>query len=128
MECSCEIICDIDESVVVLFDKIVKSRKQHKCHECYRIIEKGEKYRSEKYVFEGKIDKHNTCLDCNSIREQFFSSFFYGDIRDMVCDFVAEVDGEIPEKCILKLTPDARDFVLELMEARWEWLDEDECD
>lgn len=128
MECSCKVNCDVDDYSTMLSDKIVKARKFHKCGECCRAIEPGEKYRREVTLYDGRIDSCVTCLDCNSIRNQFFISFYWGQILEMFDEFVREVDGEIPEKCISGLTPAARDYVCCRIEDLWNDLYGDEED
>ena len=56
-----------------------RARKQHRCCECYGIIEPGEKY----HVFKGVWDvpmTFKTCSDCERERENYKSSMCIYDI------------------------------------------------
>ena len=120
MECDCSIDCDVDEFCFTLSDEYPTARKQHKCGECGRIIEAGKKYRKEKLLNDGEITTQKTCLDCNSIRKEFFDSFYYGMIRECFVEHVQDCYGEVPEKCLSKLTPNALAWACDVIERVWE--------
>jgi hypothetical protein len=42
----------------------------------------------------------------------------------MIEDAIVECEGQIPEKCIAKLTPAAREWVCGLIEKAWEEMEE----
>ena len=46
-----------------------KARKEHKCCECGRIINTGEKYEKIKGIWDGKALRYKTCLPCASLRD-----------------------------------------------------------
>ena len=121
MECAC-INYDGDEGMTRLGDKIVTARKPHTCIECGRDIVCGERYRTEKTLFEGVFEIFKTCLDCNSVREHLVCSFYYGGIWEMMEEAIS--DGEdISWVQIGKLTPVARARVCEYyeyVEKSWE--------
>jgi hypothetical protein len=123
MECA-TVNCDPDGGYcTILKSSNPIARKEHKCHECYRIIQAGEKYLSETFLYDGKIDLHKTCADCVSIRENFFSGgWVYGETKAMLREHVMDHDGDVPESCLAALTPGAREMVCDLIAE----LDEDE--
>ena len=119
MECSCSVDVCSDGAITVLKEKIVTAKKEHKCSECGRKIKKEESYEYASGVWETKLNIYKTCLDCLSLRKQFFKDgFCYNAIWEM---FEEEFrDTEIPESCISKLTPGARAKVCVFIEWCWE--------
>lgn len=74
-----------DDMVLVLSSNTPTAKKQHKCMECRRMIEPGEKYLLENYVWEGKFSSHKTCTHCQVVREFILQEddvFYYGMIDD----------------------------------------------
>lgn len=107
---------------------MVKARKEHKCDECSRIINRGEKY---EYVFGIYSDSYDnpcimkTCSICLSIREAFFcDGFLHGDIIEAVREHIRAIDGKVGFDCLEILTDEARKVILKLMEETMEDLDE----
>jgi len=49
-----------------------KARKQHKCCECGRIIERGQKYLLSVGKWEGALDTFKTCFVCERIINDIF--------------------------------------------------------
>ena len=125
MECSCSIGADVDDYSTVLDERWVNARTLHNCYECGRQIVPGENYYREKALDNGSVRTLKTCCDCKSIRENLVSDFYWGEVRELVSDAIYYCDGEIPERCISKLTPGARDWICERIEACW---DSDEDD
>lgn len=122
MECSCEIDVDAEYGGGFENRQNITARKQHKCHECYRVIEPGEKYETASGVYDGSFYHHKTCSDCLSLRDQVFTNgWWYGQIWD---DFFSNIGCSISEICIAALTPAAREKVCEHIEECW--LDEDD--
>ena len=117
MECSCTVEMDLDGYCILLSNKFVKARKEHRCTECGRIVHSGEEYFKEATVFEGHFACYKTCEDCYSIRQVFFSSgWYYGGIREQMSEFIWECQGDISVSCILQLTKPARDWTLDIIE------------
>lgn len=60
---------DADGSVVTI-DRgcYVTARKPHKCAECRRTIDAGERYNRESFVFDGCFQYHKTCAHCMVVR------------------------------------------------------------
>ena len=127
MECSCTVGVEIDDYCILLSNKFVKARKEHKCNECNRAIPIGEEYFKEATVYEGHFQGHKTCEDCYSIRQVFFSSgWYWGDICMMMEEFIYNCRGDISVSCILQLTKPARDWVLDIVEEVWDIIAEEE--
>lgn len=120
MNCA-TIYCDVDEAAIILSCLSPTAQKEHKCNECRRMISRGERYLREATLFEGKIETWKTCIDCLSIRDEFFKQgFFYGETKSMVRDYVRDVNGDVPESCLSALTPGARSMVCSFIEEEWE--------
>lgn len=119
MECAC-IEVDYDGASELLSDTTPTARKAHKCCECYRIIPVGEQYRRESLAGDGTIDTYKTCLDCISVRNEFFCSWYYGMVWDDLACYIGDSDGDISESAIASLTPAARERVCRMIESCWE--------
>ena len=118
MECAC-ISAEIDDCCDLISDKIVTAIKTHQCDECGADITPGAKYRREKTFYDGNFSNHKTCLDCNSVREQLVCGFYYGEIWQLVWENIVEFDDEQPWTKFSRLTPVARNRVLEFIENQW---------
>jgi hypothetical protein len=46
-----------------------KARKVHKCYECRRSIQIGDRYECWTGMFDGRIDRYKTCDDCAKLRD-----------------------------------------------------------
>lgn len=89
-------MCQIDycdERVLVLSENIRQARKEHKCAECNRAIEPGEKYLVESYIYDGEFTMHKTCTHCQVARDWlakecggWLYSGVYEDIREHVSE------------------------------------------
>jgi hypothetical protein len=62
-------IDDCDERSTVLGESHPVARKKHKCGECRRVIEPGERYLAESLLFEGEVSTHKTCAHCEVARD-----------------------------------------------------------
>lgn len=69
-----------------------KARKDHKCCECRRTIEKGEKYFYESGIWDHGPDSFKTCQECYQIRESFFCDFSYGELWDELFNNIHELN------------------------------------
>jgi hypothetical protein len=118
MECACIDACDGDLSTMLL-DKKVTARKQHKCCECRRVIERGETYRKESALYDGSVTTYKTCIDCSSIRDAFVCSWYWGEILEAVENTITDNYCDISESGIASLTPAARDRICEMVEDCW---------
>lgn len=79
------------DKVTLLTQKRPVAVKVHKCDECGRDIEKGEKYLLESFVFEGQVSTHKTCRHCESVREyvcchSMDGMFGYGNVAEDISD------------------------------------------
>ena len=65
-------MCMIDDGdgyVTMLSQADPVARKAHQCKECWREIAPGERYRVERFVFEGAMSVHKVCTHCQVGRE-----------------------------------------------------------
>ena len=136
MECSCTIDNDLGEGEFLeIVSRRVIAKNPVKCGECKRMIEKGEEYlyeegtpQCEDFLSDEDRDWEyfSTCADCESIREQFFHSFFYGMILHDLEIFLDESGGSTHEECIAALTPRAREIVCGYIEDVWRKIEKEE--
>ena len=128
MECACEIDMDVEsgDGWDFVSQKKVKSRKVWRCGECYRDIGIGETYENVRGMINGTIYQHRTCSDCLSLRETFFTSYYFETLWENFRDFVFDSCGGLSEECLAKLTPVARGKACEIVEEYWEWIGEDD--
>lgn len=74
-----------DESVTMLASHIRTAMKPHKCAECWRTIEPGERYTIERFVSDGRVDTHKTCRHCIVVRDWLCAEcggWVYGDVEE----------------------------------------------
>ena len=64
-------MCMVDdaESAAVCETIIRKARKDRQCHECFRVIRKGERYEHASVLFDGHWTTNDTCEGCLWARE-----------------------------------------------------------
>jgi hypothetical protein len=120
MECSCIYVGDSYSGSEFYRSKIVTAKKRHKCCECHKSILPSEKYEYVSQLFEGEFFTHKTCLDCLSVRNEFFcDGWWFEDIWEHLMAHINELRGDISENCIAPLTVPAKNKVCELIEKSW---------
>lgn len=114
---------------------IRKARKIHKCDECYKDIQKGEKYENftgmaicykEYYTYEKSevlFYDFKTCKDCLSLRDVFFEDFIFGNIWEDFWNHIDNLEEEDIKECLScknlgRLTEKGRKTVLKGIEER----------
>lgn len=123
--CGC-IYVEADEPMRMLCKRESVARKQHKCTECNQTIEPGEKYEYHRGVMHDEVPQvYKTCVDCVSIRNEFFcGSWCYEMILEDLRTHIDEIDGQISSDCLLRLTPGARDMVIDMVDDYFDLMDE----
>ena len=123
MECSCAISGCGDEGYDeeyeqkdVVFDSELIILK---CGECGRKIKKGEKYEWYRGQYDGRHYTHNTCLDCVSLRDNFFSEWTFERLWDDFYYHMEDCDWQVPEKCLASCTPNTRERICANIEEFW---------
>lgn len=131
MECSCLIDPDYESDYENdIKTKYIISKTAHVCTECGRKIPAGEKYLLEIATWEiGSDDQHTirykTCADCESIRDNLCCSFVFTTVLEDIENALYDMpSSEYPWAAFAKLTPRAREWVLDLIEKIWEEGDE----
>lgn len=74
-----------DCGFIMLQNKMTKAIKQHRCTECRRIIEPGERYRREVGVGDGEFNTYKTCEHCLVARDWLMAECggcIYGAIEE----------------------------------------------
>ena len=122
MECAIDVYVGDGDGFEEKFHRRTTARRDYRCKECGCKIVAG-----SEFVVEGIIDHvkrtrvYRTCLDCMSVIEHLFCSYFIGGIWGAMKTRIADdPDFVIPESGIAKLTPKAREKVCELIEGYWE--------
>ncbi len=69
----CEVsLGEYEGDTAICYDEaVVKARKPHKCYECRRLIEKGERYERASGLWEGSWETYHFCLQCSEISREF---------------------------------------------------------
>ena len=110
MQCLC-IDTDYDSNLSLYQEKDRKARTQHNCCECDRIIQSGELYRLETGKWGKEFARYKTCQDCLSLRNEFFCSWIFGQVRDLL---IEELEWDLSiasEESINRLTKNARNWI-----------------
>ncbi len=81
MSCGC-VYVDGGRVSDFVTDRHVVARKVHRCDECCRSINPGERYEYVFGVWDGDQSTYKTCADCESVRTYFFcDQYNYGEVR-----------------------------------------------
>lgn len=121
--CSCACVyVDVNEAYDTIKEETAVSTGEELCGECNRRIKLGEEYElyQGRSPSEGEVRTHLTCKDCLSVREAFFCDWMFGHLWEDLSEHVYEVAGEITTDCLLRLTPWAREGVLELIDEEFD--------
>lgn len=117
--CSCVYVGNYLSNSSTCFEMRV-SKKIHQCGECMRDIQKSEEYERSVVFYDGSASTYKTCLDCLSIRNEFFcNAWMFTTIWDDLKCHIRTLNGEISSKCIMELTKKARDRVCDMIEECW---------
>lgn len=103
-----------------LNERMRRAKKSHICIECKSRIDAGEIYEYICGIWEGKFHQFKTCNTCRSIRETFFNLYVYGRVLSDFYDVFLEGEPLVPENCIIKLIPAAKEYVFKEIENQWE--------
>lgn len=130
MDCSCQINLDIgDYSYEEIRCKKTVAVRNFKCCECGETIPAGVEHLVDimraDWESPPRIDVFRTCLDCLSVRNEVFCDFQFEAMWELLYDYL-EDGGLIPESCIVKLTPRAREMVCEAIEEVWKRFEDEE--
>lgn len=109
MECACDIDSGDGGSWPAVFNRSDRrARCTHKCYECGRTINPGERYTVESGLWDGEWRTFKTCADCLSVRESMFSSYLFGTLWEGIGEYIDDCAGRVPEKCLYPITRPAR--------------------
>ena len=119
-KCSC-VYCDDYDAVSSSFCNIkkVKARKTHKCCACHRSIEPGEEYEYVSGIWDGDFDTYKTCIDCLSIRDNFFCNGYYYEFEEALMEHLNVIDGNVDSECIEGLTHNAKARIIDMIDKIW---------
>lgn len=80
---------------------VKRSRKEHRCDECFGPIFVGESYERQTGKWEGHLFEHNECVVCQEIRQwaeismPCFCAYEYGSLIERVNEMVDDVEREV---------------------------------
>lgn len=118
--CSC-IYVDCDESFELYRREMVTARKQHKCSECWKVINPKEQYEVATGMYDGYFSRYKTCKDCLSLRETFFcQDSLHTSLYELLNEYLYECSNSITSIELEKLTPRAKNYVINLIDEIWE--------
>lgn len=109
--CVCSYIDASDYSCDFCSQRIITARKKHRCIECSRTIEYGEKYEYTFGVWDGSPSVYKTCEDCLSVRNVFFcEGHYFSEVWYDTYDTVREaiLCGDMPLGQLDGLTNNAK--------------------
>ena len=116
--CSVSFGMEADEMCAFWKTSIKTARKVHRCAECRKEIQPGQKYESLSYVFDGAFHHEKKCLICTEIRDAFLEDGCTYCSGDMWSEIRDSVFREITTTCFDRLkTPEAK------AELRREWME-----
>lgn len=82
-------MCLVDESdgpvITIGADERPRAKRQHRCSECRRTIDPGERYLRERYVADGVFRVHKTCAHCEVARawlQDECGGWLYGGVEE----------------------------------------------
>lgn len=99
MSDACICLMDDDPGPSLHREALPTARKPHRCGECRRKIQRGERYERVSGVWEGGWSTFKTCLDCRSVRDELFDCGFvyeqlWIDVEELLEDVsVASLDA-----------------------------------
>ena len=103
-----------DEGSEFYNSKMVKARREHRCCECNKIIEKAEVHETVVGKWEGLIQRYRTCALCMEIRTKFGErGWLFGSVWDDIHEYLFP---EMNFNCMEGLSPEARTRIIE----RWQ--------
>lgn len=88
-----------DDSCQILSDKIYKSRKEHKCSECSRVIFINESYSSVSTVFDGRFVAYKTCSHCIVVQDWLNKTCGGYEFRGVLADIQEHIYDGYTEEC-----------------------------
>jgi len=107
MECACVYI-ENEGGPEFIKETTPVARKEHICSECRKKIQIKEKYERAEGVWDGDFRTYKTCLDCRSVRSEFFcNGWTYEQIWNDLHEFISDCGGDPGDDRLSKLTPAA---------------------
>lgn len=88
-------MCMIDDSerVEMLREGWRNARKDHRCKECGRTINSGERYHLDVFVSDGEVTSHKSCAHCMVVREWLAAEcggWLFGFVEEDAAEHVSE--------------------------------------
>jgi len=104
MQCACVYI-ENDGGPEFIRETLPKARKIHLCSECHSKIQPGSIYERAEGVWDGDFRTYKTCLDCKSVRDEFFcDGWTYEQLWNDLYEFINDCLGDPGDDRLAKLT------------------------
>jgi len=123
MRCSCEINGCCEEEYEEWEEKLLTHESPSviiTCGECGKEIQIGEKFEWYRGEYEDETHVHHTCMDCLSLRENFFGDWTFERLWEDFYQHMDDCGWKIPEVCLSKVTPTTRSKICESIEDSWD--------
>lgn len=90
--------CDFDSTWTLFKEKTVTARKAHRCYECQRVIQPGERYQSAFGIGDGDTYNMRICAQCQALRDYVEKNvpcacLGYGTLLDDARETVRDIAG-----------------------------------
>jgi len=119
----------IDDPVLVLSGGWPQARKPHRCYECGRTIDPGERYHRQSFVFEGDFDEVKTCAHCIATidlgvaltgcpRAWYYGGVFADDLDGFVANIIDDEGHSLPYRDRLRMLR-----CVAAARRKWRWSD-----
>ena len=97
-----------------------RARKNHKCDECGKAINKRELYECVSGKWDGDFLTYKTCGSCLDIRTVFFcDGWIFTEVIEALENYIHDGNGVISEDCLSELKQESRENVCEMIEEYW---------
>ena len=75
----------------------VKARKEHKCCECWKVINPGDEYQDTAGFWEGLLYTYKTCERCGDLRDALYEVVCpaYGELKKAYWEYLELINNQI---------------------------------
>ncbi len=100
MSLSCS--CDFDGPDIFNLIEVSKSRKEHTCYECRKLIPIGSLYYKHVGLWDGSWDEYKLCEPCQDLMESLAALGFCTGYGDLHSDYREYLEEYKPPKLSIK--------------------------
>jgi hypothetical protein len=97
------------------------ARVDHRCDECHRIIDAGEKYENTCGKWSHKFHYFTTCYDCVKARSIFYcEGWAYGEVWHGIREMIIENSCQVDWDEVARLSPHGLRLMISILEECYE--------